>query len=418
MRKIIRPLSLLLFFSFLQLSAGTRADEAFPGEIPGESLPEGEILPEGDGPPRRPARWFRSNSAGMALEEIPSRLAAMRGEYALVIDYFEPGELPPVLSPFLKSGFLIEGRILYHGEQISRRQWIFRDRMGLTRLVSVFREISADDDASAAAGVSDNASDNISVENAPDDGASANGESTDDGSTDDGSAGGGITENSSAPTGRAPAGFIEIYNENSLITEEHLFFDDGEETFTGYFYRRNALIRAEVKKKTVNEEGGEAFVDVYTDNYRYNRSASLRAVERVYHEEAEISPVRLTFPNRILDAAAEDSFIDVGLAQGSEFFGDSIIRSGYRLVSTVDERGRILTQTLLDDRDGEVWVIKNSWSGERIVSSLRTEGEDERLTEYEYNAAGDRILERNSRNGVLERLVRAEGGRETEDLYI
>ena len=40
--------------------------------------------------PPGPARWFRSNSGGMALEEIPSRLAAQRNDYALVIDYISP----------------------------------------------------------------------------------------------------------------------------------------------------------------------------------------------------------------------------------------------------------------------------------------------------------------------------------------
>jgi hypothetical protein len=88
------------------------------------------------------------------------------------------------------------------------------------------------------------------------------------------------------------------------------------------------------------------------------------------------------------------------------------------MVFTTDERGRILTQTMLDDGDTELWVIRNTWSGERIVSSLKIEGEDERLAEYEYNEAGDRILERNSRNEVLERLVRSEGKTEVEELYM
>jgi hypothetical protein len=264
---------------------------------------------------------------------------------------------------------------------------------------------------------------------APEDTASgdtAPGESSDESSDEISGAapeedGGASAENAvsgAEPTGRAPAGFIEIYNEDSLITEERLFSDEGEETLTGYFYRRNVLIRAEAKKKTVDENGAESLTGIYTDNYRYNRSASLRAVERVYHEDADVLPVRLTFPNRILDAAADDSFIDTGLARAADFFGDSFAQSGYRLVFTTDERGRILTQTLLDDRDGEVWVIRNTWSGERIVSSLKVEGEDERLAEYEYDQAGERILERNFHNGVLERLVRAEGRGETEELYM
>jgi hypothetical protein len=96
-----------------------------------------------------------------------------------------------------------------------------------------------------------------------------------------------------------------------------------------------------------------------------------------------------------------------------------VVQEGYRLVFTTDDRGRLLTQTLLDSADKEVWVIKNIWSGERIIALVKTEGEDQLLTEYEYDSSGKRILERNSRNGVLERLVRADGeGRELEELYM
>ncbi|MDR1586405.1 MAG: hypothetical protein LBS57_02980 [Treponema sp.] len=425
MRKKISPFISFLLFFILRFPAGTQDAVQAPegeipenfeeifGEIPFDENRPGETQPEESPQKRPPVRWFRSNPAGMTLEEIPSRLAALRNEYVLVIDYFEFDELPPLLSPLYNFTYLIECRVLYHNGEESRRQWIFRDGAGLTRLVAVFGESPEAPPAGNTASdmVSDDGSDETS-DTASDVKSDEGGAPAEDASAEESASGG------SAPTGRAPTGFIEIYNENSLITEERLFSDEGEETVTGYFYRRDTLVRAEARRKTVDEEGGESFVDVYTDNYRYNRSASLRAVERVYHEDAEAVPVRLTFPNRILDAVADDKFIDTGLARVPDFFGDSFVQSGYRLIFSTDERGRILTQTLLDDKNSEVWVIKNTWSGERIVSSLKTEGEDERLTEYEYNQAGDRIVERNSRNGVLERLARAEGRGEVEELYM
>jgi hypothetical protein len=40
------------------------------------------------------------------------------------------------------------------------------------------------------------------------------------------------------------------------------------------------------------------------------------------------------------------------------------------------------------------------------------------VSEYEYDSNSNVILERNFRNGVLERVVRTEGNREIEELYL
>ncbi|GHV96468.1 hypothetical protein AGMMS50293_27880 [Spirochaetia bacterium] len=329
----------------------------------------------------RPARWFRSNAGGMTLEEIPSRLAALRYEYALVIDFINIAELPEYLLPYYGNRYFIEVRILYTDRAESRRQYLFRDQEGTVRLVAAFNPTSAEP-----------------------------------GEED-------LTEEEFGAI-QIPRGFIETYNENQLITAEYQFSDDGDETKTEFFYNRGAIIRAETWRQTVIDEVKE-FTRVHTDHYRYNRSSSLRAVERIYHEaqetgeSGEVLPVRLAFPNRVLDAAKDDAFISDRLAQGSGFFGDTYVESGYRMVFTTDARGRILTQTLLDNQDETVWVIENTWSGNQISLSSKTEGDDVRLTEYEYNSAGEWMIERNSHNGDLERLVRTEGGgREVEELYM
>jgi YD repeat-containing protein len=73
---------------------------------------------------------------------------------------------------------------------------------------------------------------------------------------------------------------------------------------------------------------------------------------------------------------------------------------------------------MIDDEDNVIWIIENIWVGDRIVRILKTEGSDEWLTEYEYDGAGNRVVQRDIHNGVLERLIHSEGEKETEELYL
>jgi hypothetical protein len=103
-----------------------------------------------------------------------------------------------------------------------------------------------------------------------------------------------------------------------------------------------------------------------------------------------------------------------------EFFGDLFVKENTRIVYTNDERGRILTQTLHnnDEKNSVVWTIANKWSGDRIVSTSKKEGDIESVSEYEYDSDNNVILERNFKNGVLERVVRTEGNKDIEELYL
>jgi YD repeat-containing protein len=157
---------------------------------------------------------------------------------------------------------------------------------------------------------------------------------------------------------------------------------------------------------------------MYTDSFRYNRFYSLRNVERLFHDSVEEEPVRLNFSSSILAAASNGDFLNDRLFWGSEFLGNLFAEPGYRLAYDTDDRGRILSQTMFNDEGEEVWVIKNTWSGDRVISILKTEGDDKKLTEYEYDSAGNRTIQRDINNGVLERLVRIEGNNETEELYL
>ena len=315
----------------------------------------------------KPARWFRSNSGGMALEEVPSRFSALRNEYALVVDFTAPEELPSSLLPYYEGSYFIEIRKLYEQGQEARTQWIFRDKNGTTRLIAAFSQSSDDEEKNNR------------------------------------------------------NGFIEIFDENALLLSDYRFLDDAVINKTEYRYKDGIFISAHVFLREENESGGE-FVEAYADFLRYNRSSFLRSVERVFYREGKISQaddsVLVAFPHNIVEAARNNFFISEKLYSYPEFFGDITAGENYRIVSATDERGRVLTQTLYDKEDNIIWFINNTWQGDRIVSTGKTQGGIEILAEYEYDSGGNRILERNFRNGILERLVITEGNKDIEQLYM
>ena len=332
-----------------------------------------------------PPRWFRSNAAGMLLDEIPSRLAALRNQFALVVDYISPDELDPLLLPYLNDGYVIQIRVLHRDGEETRRQWLFIDNAETVRLNAVFRYIE--------------------TEHVPDDDEMIIDEMIIDEMI--------IVE---VEKSQIAVGFIELFDENSIIFEDHVFLESALVLRTQYFYNESLLIASETAQM---EQGGHSeFILLYTDNYRYNRSFSLRNVERVFHEAAALDPIRHIFPYRVLEAAANAQFFSDILPPSSDFFGESVIEEGSRIVYDTDARGRVLRQTLLDSEEEIVWEIINTWLDDRIIAISRIEGNNEMRTEYEYNSAGDRITQRDINNGVVERLVRIDGSRETEELFM
>ncbi|MDR3146884.1 MAG: hypothetical protein LBU00_00740 [Treponema sp.] len=351
----------------------------------------------------------------MALERALSRIVALRQPYCLLIERLESRALPAVLAPYYREAWIVERRVLHRDGEEYRIQWILRDGAGVSRLVAVF---NAGGEDSGDAG------------EAPLDG----GES-------------GAT---------VPSGFIEIYGVSGLIELERQLFDTGEETLVEYQYRqipsgtRPFLIRADTRRTSTDGEGNGYQEDLYTDYYRYTRNYSLRAIERIFHqaaseaggrssgelaigsnggaitadgsdaEAADSGPPRtaLRFPRRSLDSKDEESFVSPSVAYGSQFLEELQAEAPERVVYDTDARGRILGETRWGE-DGELIAeLQNEWSDNRLSRVVYTSGEDEMVTEYEYNADGDRITERNYRNGVLERVVHFSGDREDEELYM
>jgi hypothetical protein len=348
----------------------------------------------------------------MALEALPSRLAASRYEHYLSVEAVSAGELPLALREYDDPAYRVELRVLYEKESAFRRQWLLLDAAGTVRLVSAARYPPPASEEGTA-------------------GAEAQNE----------------------------VEFIELYDESHLITAERRFSPDGSETVTGYFYNKQALLRVETWRKDAPaaETGGErsrgntgnmentgndeikddepeddktendkiennespvieaAPVLLTTDYYRYNRSSGLRSVERVYHEAAGSAPeaARLRFPRLGLSARVDENFVTPGTPYRSDIPPP---RQGERAVYTTNQRGKVVTETREDAEGAVQGEIRNTWDGNRLKAVGWKTGGDERRTEYDYNGAGDRIVERNYRNGVLERVIREEDGKEIEEL--
>lgn len=310
----------------------------------------------------QPIRWFRSNAGGLAVEEVSSRFAALRNEYAMAVDYAEREELPNELLSFYNDDKdFVEVRMLYNkGIQI-KTQWIFRDFSGKARLVAVFSEQEEQ------------------------------------------------------------TGFIEVYNEDGFLSLEYNYYEDGLHTRTDFVFKNGLMMSASVHTWENENEQGE-FILSYVDSFQYNRSSFLRAVERRFFNEAEASltnePVRFSLPGSIREAINDRFFLGARYNTIPDFFGAVSVNKDFRMVFTTDERSRIITQTLYDDKDEVLFVITNTWSGDRITSSTKEEGDIVLAVSYEYDAAGNRIKETNTKNGVTERIVRTEGQFEIEELYI
>jgi hypothetical protein len=346
----------------------------------------------------------------MTLELSLSRAAALRNKYALSVSSPDVGELPEYLREYHDPSLKIELHTLYEDGAESRRQWIFRDEQGITRLVSSgnFPLNTPGEDTGGTSGEdtgSTSGEDAVGETSPPEDGQDAEREN------------GPEDEEEPEPVSY----FIEIYDGNNLITEEHQFSGEETEYITRYFYNEMLLVRAETRLKQTDPEGGDEKTEALTtDYYRYSRSKSLRAVERIYHQPLpeDDYQVRLSFPHLVLDAALNKDFVSPGTAYGSDFLQDVLTETQGQVSYTTDERGRILVETTTDETGAVIGEIRNIWSGDRLVAVEWESPGEERRSEYDYDPEGDRIAERNYRNGILERVIRRENDRETEELYM
>jgi len=432
--------------------------------------------PEEDKPPEDPikhTRWFRSNAGGMAIEEVGSRFVAMRNEFALAIDFENHSDMPDRIQQYYRGDFTPEVRLLYRNGRLLRTQWIFRDRNGTTRVNAVFIEPkeeepeepprreqereqiaeggeAEDGDAEDGEQIADNGEEAAETVAAPvrerrtlRDLFTRNRDTNNTGQTADNEqlaesdaendneelAEGQDDDDQSAIAAEQPdpeeqkterkvqvTGFLEIFDEKSFLTSEIRYFEDGRNSKIDYVSNNNQIISATVYDW---DDDFNDFTIAFTDYYRYNRSLSLRAVERVFYKDRQMTDdfALITFPRRIMDAVEESLFTTQRFNLYPDFFGDMFAHNALRMVYQSDERGRITSQTLYDDDEKVIWVIRNTWLNDRITATVKTEGDIVLRAEYTYASNGDRLVERNLRNGVLERVVRTQNNTEIEELY-
>ncbi|MDR2447699.1 MAG: hypothetical protein LBD58_10530 [Treponema sp.] len=345
--------------------------------------------------------WYISNAAGLALYPAASRIVALRNEYCLGMSIIPWSSLPAELTVYYKSSYTVDSRTLYEKGKPKRSQWVFRDDRGLSRLTAV-------------ADVQD---------------------------------------------GKSALVCIERYDESGFLIEERQFFEE-ERTATLYSYEESVLVRSETRVETLftiqpdaaidgasqrndaRMESGEAAgteeapaADVepveprkewretsfWTDRYYYSRSQSLRKVQRIIHAGAP-QALTLSFPQLKPHPEFDRNFVRPNAAYNSSFLNETLSVS--EVAYTIDDRGRALVESRYDETGALISEVKNNWARDRLASvewrSFDSEGAvlERRLTEYAYDSKDNRIMERNYVNGVLERVVRTEGGQEIEELYM
>ena len=296
--------------------------------------------------------WYRSNPSGMALEFIPSRLAALRYEYSLSVESIGSGSnrVPQILRPFYEASFRIELRTLYENGTFLRQQWLFRAADGSVRL---------------------NASGGEEIE------------------------------------------FMEIRNRDGQIIREFRYEDSSIWEFR-FTYNGNFLVNMDA---FYSETQDAPPILSYRDSLFYNRSGSVRNMERIFFGESGPQISRLVFPapGAYINPIEEGFF--QALLYTSPFLMDIFLPDDSRVYYTLDVRGRVVRE-IWTNEDGEVYgEFINTWSSDRLLSVLWISPGDTMLVEYEYNNAGQRILESNYRRGELERMVQYEDGREIEDIF-
>jgi hypothetical protein len=400
---------------------------AFADEPPSAAVP----APADEQPPKPPADavWYISNPAGMAVSPSPSRLAALRSKNCLALAIVGADSLPPILAPYYKPSLKVDFRMLFESGKLIREQWIFRDEKARGLVI-------------AAAVVERNTAPSIAfIECYNENGFIEEERLFDDKET-----------------------YIKyFYKERILVRTETRIWEKIEkplESLESVEEQESELEEApaveyvEAQESELEEDAADESVEerepefevvettVYTDYYRYSVSDSLRTVERVFQKGGpEIGRLRIAFPSVGLRQEIDSNFVKPASTQRSAFLtGDESVSD---VLYTTDARGRVLSETHRDENRGVVVETINTWVGGRISvveqkffeppkrdeeessetpeaveDEVRGEVIDEKRIEYEYNSAGDRVLEKNYNNGTLERTVRTNGNQEIEEIYM
>jgi hypothetical protein len=303
------------------------------------------------------AAWYVSHEMGQALRNAYS-LTALREKYALSVMPVAGALVPDEFCGEYDPNWKAECRTLYEDGELLRIQWVFTDENGATRFVSA-----------------------------------------------------------KSPEG---AGFTESYNERGLLTRESRFDAPVEEE-----NEDGELVVTETPPLVITYSYREAFLtgarsDEWADVYRYTRNNRIRVIERTYHESK--ARTRVTLPRTIENLAFNETdgafFVSPVSSYSNVFLEDVLLNAGTNTVYTLDDKGRILTEARRDVDGNVLGTLTNLWDENRVRSVVWESEGDNRRVDYTFDAGGDRVNEKNYRNGTLEREVIVNGNEEVETLYL
>jgi hypothetical protein len=332
--------------------------------------------------PAKAQVWYRSNPSGMALERADSRMIALHHEWALSVQDAAYESLPEALRPYYAGEYQIEQRLLYQRGTIRRRQWIFRDSGGRTRI-----NASLPSDLSLVYS---------------------------GGATEKRAAGGNSEPEAQQDDGETPA-FVEVFNTERRLVENHQYLTGGIYS-TYYNYHDEVLTSSQTKA------GGNT---LWTDRYRYTRSRLLRAVERVF-TNSEAADQRSSALPQIAPSLKNAQPI-TGFIDSSPPFDYSMMQGALeavyamkaeRVVYNTDPAGRVLSEIHYNEEDEIVAQIENQWANDRISTVMWKAGPEEGKIVFGYNSKGERMSEDDFRNGVLGRTVRKSGTLDIEEIIV
>ncbi|MDR2445045.1 MAG: hypothetical protein LBD44_03820 [Spirochaetaceae bacterium] len=382
--------------------------------------------------------WFISNQAGMALERAMP-LRALRERNALAVREVVQEELPYQIRKYYTAPWRISLSILYENGKRVKTQWVFRDQAWNALFVAavsnngsgfiewyddqglLVEEQRLDADGSGYF-ISYSYTDHILlkaearlVQAVPQE------EGTDDGEEAAIDVVDGLVPGISVTEGEGQPPLESVVTETSLT----------DELFPGLAGKPLTVPEEAVHsiaELTRNPEGPAAIPEffvaasgreggpVWTDFYRYTRSKGLRSIQRIFHEQDK-TPETLRFP-RFVEGGPEDiNFVERPETYTSSFLSDITGSAPLKIDYTFDSKRRIVTETYRGEEDVVIGEIKNVWMNDHLSSVTWSASGDEREVVYGYDKAGERVSEKNYRNGMLERSVVRDEDHEIETLF-
>jgi hypothetical protein len=349
--------------------------------------------------------WYISNAAGMMIEKTFSQ-AALREAYALKIETHEQNQIPAELLEYIDSAiavpetFFPEIHILYENGEEKNQRWILRYAKGNPWIVISIKK----NDSQGFVEYYDESKLLIREDTFLDTN---------------------ILSNRyqyynelilTSETWQIPR--PRIIDEENITDEDILIEDDTISINDEDILNEDNIVSSKLETELLEEILPETEKQLYSDVYHYARTGSLRSIERIFHSDSEENEKTLSRFSSLVPASEKKSEINSAPPLSSDFFYDIFNQANTFIEYVTDDQGNIISEIHTDEEGNKIGELTNIWSGARLASMSWNGENDVRRIEYEYDENGNRLIERNYRDDMLERLVRTEEENEVEELYL